>query len=562
MTFLSHERVHSVNNPEQIPGSIILKADKRYLLFPGSRGLKGQDTIIVKIDNEVYLSVYDALIAKSDPAFWTYLDLKLYYGTEIEVTFKGPDAMGIQLVKTSETIPGPYPLYKEPGRPQIHFSPLRGWLNDPSGMIYFEGKWNLYYANTRFSNVMAGPNNAWGHATSTDLLHWQEQPMFLSPVREKCSFWTGGAAIDVANTTGLGQPGKPAIVYSANNGSNAPNAFTQCIFISTDGGMTCIRDPDMMYKPLPPEDSRRGGGTRDPMILWYAPQKKWVMVVFNQPPGGKRSFFFFESRNLKVWKETSVLEDMYECPNLFQLPVDNDQNNKKWIIWGSGTEYRIGKFDGNAFIPDNEEKYKTNYGDFSASQVFANAPGGRIIQIGWAHCCKYDGEFSQMASFPLDLNLKTTSEGVRMFAEFIPELSKLRMDGVIKKNLRLTTSAPYRIGDVSQPMEIILEFDPGKISKISLSGAELSIMYNTLTRELDVLGQKVKLSSNKGLVRLHVLLDNSSVEVVSNKGENYIIKGRNFQNLHFKSQLEIKAEGEDAELRLMEIYPLKSIYND
>ena len=105
-------------------------------------------------------------------------------------------------------------------------------------------------------------------------------------VTEKDSVVLQGWAI-VENTTGLGRPGKPAIVFSANNGSDAPNDFTQCIFVSTDGGMTVRRDPAMMYKPLPADAARRGGGTRDPMILWYAPEKKWVMVVYNQPPGGK-----------------------------------------------------------------------------------------------------------------------------------------------------------------------------------------------------------------------------------------------------------------------------------
>ena len=94
-----------------------------------------------------------------------------------------------------------------------------------------------------------------------------------------------------------------------------------------------------MYKPLPKENNRRGGGTRDPMILWYAPEKKWVMVVYNQPPDGERSFFFFESKDLKNWTETSVLEDMYECPNLFELPVDGDSNKRR--LGHMGLTYRV-----------------------------------------------------------------------------------------------------------------------------------------------------------------------------------------------------------------------------
>ena len=79
-----------------------------------------------------------------------------------------------------------------------------------------------------------------------------------------------------------------------------------------------------MYKPLPAEPGRRGGGTRDPMILWWEPERKWLMIVYNQPPGGPRSFHFFESRTLRDWTETGVIEGMFECPNLFSLPVDGD----------------------------------------------------------------------------------------------------------------------------------------------------------------------------------------------------------------------------------------------
>ena len=536
------------------------KADKRYLVFPCSRGLRGRNKVFINVDGKPYMSVYDALIASSNPDHWRFIDLKLLQGKTLSVKIEGPDAAGIKLVKTSDTIPGKYPVYREPGRPKIHFSPLRGWLNDPSGMIYFDGKWHLYYANTRFSNVMAGPNNAWGHATSTDLLHWEEQPIFLTPVRGKCSFWTGGAAVDVANTTGLNRPGKPVIVFSANNGSDAPNSFTQCTFASTDGGMTAIRNPEMMYKPLPADKSRRGGGTRDPMIFWYAPEKKWVMVVYVQLSGVKNTFCFFESKDLKNWTETSVLDDMYECPNLFQLPVDGKKADTRWVTWGSSTEYRIGKFNGKAFVPDHKRKLRAHHGQYSASQVFANAPGGRIVQIGWAHCCDYQKEFSQMASFPLELSLRTTPDGVRLYQDFIPELAKLRNKGSKRKDVVVKAGAPLKVGDVSQPAEIIAEFDPGNASRVTFTGAELNVSWTAKSRQLDVNGQRIRLSPKNGRVVLHILLDIPSVEVVSGGGENYIIKGRDYRKLGEKSPMEIRADGGDVKFGRLEVYPLKSIH--
>ena len=555
-------------------GARTFKADKRYLIFPCSRGNHGPNKVTIDVDGEPYMSVADTLITSSDPDHWRFIDLKLMQGKTLSVKIEGPGAAAIDLVKLSDTIPGKYPIYQEPGRPLVHFSPLRGSFNDPSGMIYYEGRWHMYFAVKRFYNDNGAVNSTWGHATSTDLIHWEEQPIFLPAVDGKYSFWTGGAAVDVENTTGLGKPGKPAIVYSANNGTYGPSPFTQCIFVSTDGGMTALWNPEMMYKPLPKEDSRRGGGTRDPMIFWYAPEKKWVMVVFNEPPGGRWSFFFFESKDLKNWSEMSVLENMLECPNLFQIPVDGNKADMRWVIWGSPTEYLIGKFNGKAFVPDDNRRLRAHFGQFSASQVFANAPGGRIVQIGWAHCGGSDGEFCWMAAFSLDLRLRNTPEGLRLYADFIPELAKLRSKGSRQKDVVVKAGAPLKVGDISQPVEIIAEFDPGSASRITLTGPELDISWNAQSQELEVKevgrpegesygygpdGKVARLSPKNGRMMLHILLDIPSVEVVTSAGD-YIVKGRDYRKLGEKSPMEIRADGGDVKFSRLEVYPLKSIH--
>ena len=540
-------------------GTRTFKADKRYLVFPCTRGRHGQNKVSIDVDGKPYMSVGDTLITSSDPDHWRFIDLKLMQGKTLSVKIEGPGAAAIDLVKVSDTIPGKYPVYQEPGRPRVHFSPLRGSLNDPSGMIYYEGRWHLYYALKRFFNDNGAPNSTWGHATSTDLLHWEEQPIFLPAIDGKYSFWTGGAAVDVENTTGSGKRGKPAIVYSANNGAWGPSPFTQCIFVSTDGGMTAQWNPEMMYKPLPKEDSRRGGGTRDPMILWYAPEKKWVMVVYNQS-AGRNGFYFFESKDLKNWSEMSVLDDMYECPNLFQLSVDGNKADVRWVTWGSDTAYLVGNFNGKAFIPDGG-KHRTHFGDQSASQVFANAPRGRIVQICWAHPCDYDGEFSRMTAFPLDLCLRTTPEGVRLYADFIPELAVLRNPGSVQKDVVVKAAVPLKVGDVAQPAEIIAEFATGSVSRVTFTGAEVNINWNAQAQELEVNGERIKLSPTNGRVALHILLDIPSVEVVTGCGD-YIIKGRDYRKLGEKSPVEIRVDGGDAKFTRLEVYPLKSIHGD
>ena len=579
------------------PNTRSFVADKRYLIFPrpsgwgltGARGIKGSDKVFVKLDGELFFAEYDAVLAKSDPDFWTYIDLKLLQGKQVTVSIEGPNAEAVALVRMSDTIPGKYPLYHEPGRPQVHFSPLRGWLNDSAGMFYLNGKWHYYYGSTPFGNYEAAFNNSWSHATSTDLLHWEQQPMLHTVIRGKQCYWTGSAAVDVENATGMGTKRHPAVVFAANYACNnvevltaanqqtceVPPPFTQCVFVSTDEGMTVKIDPEMMYKALPKEDVRRGGSTRDPMIRWYAPDKKWIMITHNkmQTPGAKDSFFFYESKDLKNWTETSVLEDMNECPNLLELPLDGDAKKPLWVVWGSYTHYRIGKFDGKTFTPLHDGIYRTHHGQFFASQVFDNAPGGRKIQIGWApFVCNYDREFTQMASFPLDLSLRTTPQGPRLFADFIPELAKLRERGTTQKDVVVKPGIPMKLGDVSKPMELDLEFEPGTATQVRLTGASLAVIWNAQSKELVVNGLpceeisifagdgKATVSPKDGRVRLHLLLDIPSVEVVSNGGENNIIKGRDFAKLGDNSPLEIAVEGGDVTYRRMEAYPLKSIH--
>ena len=544
-------------------------ADARYLVFPrardhpGDRGGDDRDRLHVATDAGTWFSVHGAALAATDPDFYSYLDLSLLQGRELTVTITGPHAAGIELVRVAEQIPGRHPPYAEPGRPRVHFSALRGWLNDPSGMFYLDGRWHLYYANNRFANRMAGPDNAWAHAVSSDLLHWEELPLLLAPERGRHSFWTGGAAVDLANATGRGSARRPAVVFAANNGSDAPNAFTQCTFVSVDGGLTCSSDPDMMYHPLPPQDERRGGGTRDPMILWWEPEQKWVMVVYNRPPGGEHSFYFFESRDLRSWRETGVLAGMYECPNLFRLPVDDDPGKQRWVVWGSSTEYLIGDFDGHRFIPDTGERLRTHHGAFSASQVFANAPAGRIVQIGWAHCCNYAHEFCQMASFPLQLCLRTTAAGVRLFARFIPELRRLRLSGWETADVTVGAGRSYRTGDTSRPLEMLLEATAAPGATLVVSGSELELTWHAASGDFRVQGERVTVPDPVpgGRISLHLLLDTPSVEAVVNNGAAYVIQERDYRRLEPDVPLRITARGGEIVLHRVQVYPLRSIHD-
>ena len=181
-----------------------------------------------------------------------------------------------------------------------------------------------------------------------------------------------------------------------------------------------------------------------------------------------------------------------------------------------------------------------------------------------------------MAAFPLDLTLRTSSEGLRLYAEFIPELSKLRNEGTKQDNIVVKSGKSLKVGDISQPMEIIAEFDPGKASKITFTGPELDISWSTASKEVSVTevgkpeaetygyasdGKIARLNPRNGRMTLHILLDISSVEVTTSDGD-YIIKGRDYRKLVDKSPMEIHSEGGDVKFSRLEVYSLKSIHND
>ena len=326
--------------------------------------------------------------------------------------------------------------------------------------------------------------------------------------------------------------------------------------MSTDGGMTARWNPEMMYKPLPKEASRRGGGTRDPMILWYAPEKKWVMVVYNQA-GGRNGFYFFESKDLKNWAETSVLDDMYECPNLFQLAVDGNKADMRWVTWGSSTEYLIGKFNGRAFVPDDNRRLRAHYGDFSASQVFANAPGGRIVQIGWAHCGESDGAFCWMAAFPLDLSLRTTPEGLRLCAELHPRARQTAQAGQPAEGCRRQGRRPAHAwrrlaagGDHRR-----VRAGNGLASQLHRGGTQRRLERP----EPGTRGQwrEDQAESDQTVASCCTSCWTSRRWRSSPAAGDYIIKARDYRKLGEKSPLEIRAEGGDVKFSRLEVYPLQ-----
>ena len=298
------------------------------------------------------------------------------------------DALAINLMKLSDTFDTTNTDYY---RPSYHFTPLYGWMNDPNGMVYKDGEYHLYFQYNPYGSKWG--NMHWGHAVSKDLIHWQhlDPAIARDPVGH---IFSGSSVIDKKNTAGYG---KDAIIAIYTNNSTNHDEV-QCMAYSTDNGRTFTK-----YEGNPvltPFDGLKD--FRDPKVFWYEKGKCWYMIV-----SADKEMRLYKSKNLKKWDYVSAFGEgmgqqpcQYECPDFFQLPVNGDKKNMKWVMimninpgcmfGGSATEYFVGDFDGKTFTcQDSQESKWLDYGkDHYATVTFSNT-GDRVLAMTWMSNWQY-----------------------------------------------------------------------------------------------------------------------------------------------------------------------------
>jgi len=361
---------------------------------------------------------------------WTAVDFTSFMGKKIIISSENEGGLKLICQSNDLKLLGDN-LYDEPYRQQLSYSARRSWQGDPNGLIYYKGEYHLFYQHPIFDVYNWYPS--WGHAVSKDLIHWKELEPAIAPDRNGVIF-SGSCVNDVNNTAGFGDSTIIAFYTNARASTtglqtpfNLPTPFNsgrgqvQCMAYSNDNGRTFTKYEG---NPILIGDIKWGDETRDPQVFWYEPNKEWVMVLF-QGQGQT----FFTSKNLKDWKEESHTRGIRECPEFFELPVDGDPNNKKWISLGAASTYMIGDFDGKIFTPTHG-KYLNAVGSRYASQVFDDEPEGRIVEMAFQLNTYVPDSFPIRLPliFPVEMSLKTTPEGVRLYRQPIKEIKKLYKD--------------------------------------------------------------------------------------------------------------------------------------
>ena len=407
-----------------------------------------------------------------------------------------------------------YPTYQDVGydqtaRPQFHFTSRKNWLNDPNGMVYYDGEYHLFFQHNPLDTAWG--NMTWGHAVSLDMVHWKQLPHAITPYGGGTIF-SGTAVVDHNNSLGM-QSGSTNTLVACY--TFAKNPFGQAMAYSTDRGRTFSLVNN--GTPVVPNQGF-SSDERDPKIFWHEPTQKWVMILWVRQgtPGRVR---FFTSDNLTDWTVASDFQRnwVFECMDFVELTVDGDSSNKKWLLYDASFDYEIGTFDGTNFVSDAVAYTGDVDSDFYAAQTFNNSPDGRTVMIGWMRNSHFpDMPFSQQMSFPAEMTLRTTPEGVRLYRWPVDEIRNLYRQSHSFSNLTVDEANTALASIPVELLDFSIEFEPTADLTLNLRG--LTVSYDAAAREFSYLNKKLTAAPVDGTVQLRVLVDRGSIELFANEG--------------------------------------------
>jgi len=511
------------------------------------------------IDDKI-VREFKVSLAIGEPDFWVFLDVSEFKGKKATLQIIEENEAFVKIYQAN-SYPREENIYKEHLRPQFHFSTRRGWINDPNGLVYYDGEYHLFYQHNPY-DWNPGTNEVnitWGHAVSKDLIHWKELRDAIHPDNLGVVF-SGSAVVDKLNTTGF-QSGdeKPIVcIYTSAGGGNPLSKgkpFTQSIAYSNDRGRTFTK-----YSGNPVQDEIEPSN-RDPKVIWHEPTNQWVIVLYLEG----NVMGFFTSKDLKSWQLHGRYgrKRFHECPELFQLSIDGDQHNKKWILYAGNGRYDIGQFDGKKFIPDIKG-ITFSYGNcFYASQTFNNVPeeDGRRIQIAWGANPMPGMPFNQQMLFPVELALRTTEDGPRMFAQPINEIKKLYGKNWIYQD-KVIEEGQHPILEENKNeihYDISAEFEIGSAERFGVIINNIQISYEIKEQKFYCQECHASLKPVEGKIKFRILVDSTTLEIFANDGQIYM-PIRTHINITELSELYSKFGTDFNITEISEHYPYKLNY--
>ena len=545
-----------------------INTNQRYLLLPVEEVMP--DVRVSMIVNNKEVNVADVRLAVNRVDYFVPLDLSDYAGKNILLKFKlGSNdpirgklsAVCCKEMKLSDTFDTGN---REKFRPTYHFSPLYGWMNDPNGMVYKDGEYHLFYQHNPYGSKWG--NMHWGHAISKDLINWEHRPDAITPDALGTIF-SGSAVVDTDNTAGFGA-GAIVAIYTQNS-----DRQVQSIAYSTDNGRSFTKYEN---NPVLTSDAR---DFRDPKVFWHKETQRWIMLL-----AVGQEMQIFSSSNLKDWAFESTFGEgqgahggVWECPDLFELPVDGT-NEKKWVLLcnlnpggpfgGSATQYFVGTFNGKEFV--NESPSKTKWMDWGkdhyATVTWSDAPDNRRIAIAWMSNWQYandvpTSQYRSPNSVPRDLSLFTVDGETYLQSAPSPELLKLRD---ISKKRSFKVNGTRTIKDMiagnegAYEIELTIENQYADVIGFRLyndKGEEVDMQYDMKEKKFSMDRRKsgdvgfnenfpmltwTTIESGKDELKLRLFVDKSSVEAFGDGGRfvmtNQVFPSEPYTHIDFYSK--------------------------
>ena len=440
-------------------------------------------------------------------------------------------------------------------RPLLHFTPQRHWINDPNGLTWHEGEYHLFYQTNPQGSVWG--HMSWGHAVSTDLLHWQELPLAIAEDPQWMIF-SGSVVADTANCSGFGRGGVVPLVavYTGSAQQAGPDGShrqSQHLAYSLDRGRSWTKFAGNPVLDL------GGGGFRDPKVFWHAGTERWIMLVSMADEGWLR---LFQSADLKSWQPLSEFRQdvpggsVWECPDLLELGIEGESGTAwllKWDVFrghpggGSGALGIVGRFDGTHFNATQPPEWLDGGMDFYAAIAFGVMPPGdpRRVWLGWMNSHHYGQHtpthpWRGAMTLPRELTLVRTGGSLQVAQRPVRELLTCR-GPVRTPDLVATGSGTHVLVPAGElpaawELEIVVQADSSEGWALCLAhpqdqGAVVTIELHrasamlSLTRGPAGLGPDVAgfygtrrrpwPGAGAAVAGLHVVVDACSVEVFS-----------------------------------------------
>ncbi len=457
--------------------------------------------------------------------------------------------------------------YVEPWRPRFHFTPARNWMNDPNGMVYYDGEYHLFYQYNPHGDRWG--HMSWGHAVSRDLVHWQHLPLALAE-EDGVMIFSGSAVVDWSNTSGFGDGRRPPLVAIYTGHHTGKPLQNQYVAYSNDRGRTWTKHAGNPVLDIGAKDFR------DPKVFWHEGTGQWVMVIAWPV---ERKVRFYGSPDLKAWTHlddfgpAGSTQGIWECPDLLPIPVEGRRGTtvgRKWLLivnvgsgtpaGGSGCQYFVGDFDGKRFVPEpgpangvpGAGRWADHGPDFYAAVSWSGIPrgDGRRLWLGWMSNWEYAQEvptspWRSAMTVPRELRLRSDGALHRLVQLPVDELKKLRG----KRLQMIGQSAPdasswlRRRAPDQECQELEVDFDAALLGgefglRLRLSeGQEITFLGDlgrgtvrvdrTRSGRVDFHPRfpgtyEAPLRVRDGAVRWRILVDTSSVELFANDGESVV----------------------------------------